>query len=115
MLSSRAEQWESVLQHANGFCRKELLLRYGISIGLRLKKQKEELSALGKVFVHPCDVTDKVTIGTLVKTARKEMGRIDILVNNAGYVSGGDFLERPVKNWEKTIDVNLNALRVYDV
>ena len=75
-----------------------------------LKKAKEELSALGKVFVHPCDVTDKVTIGKLVKTARKEMGRIDILVNNAGYVSGGDFLERPLKNWEKTVDVNLNAL-----
>jgi all-trans-retinol dehydrogenase (NAD+) len=68
------------------------------------------LAVFGKVFVHPCDVTDKIKIGALVKTARKEMGRIDILVNNAGYVSGGDFLERPVENWEKTIDVNLNAL-----
>jgi len=75
-----------------------------------LKKAKEELAVFGKVFVHPCDVTDKIKIGALVKTARKEMGRIDILVNNAGYVSGGDFLERPVENWEKTIDVNLNAL-----
>ena len=75
-----------------------------------LKKAKEELAVFGKVFVHPCDVTDKIKIGALVKTARKEMGRIDILVNNAGYVSGGDFVERPVENWEKTIDVNLNAL-----
>jgi all-trans-retinol dehydrogenase (NAD+) len=75
-----------------------------------LKKAKEELAVFGKVFVHPCDVTDKIKIGALVKTARKEMGRIDILINNAGYVSGGDFLERPVENWEKTIDVNLNAL-----
>ena len=35
---------------------------------------------------------------------------IEILVNNAGYVSGGEFLERPDADWERTIDVNLTAL-----
>ena len=38
------------------------------------------------------------------------MGRVDILVNNAGYVSGGDLLDRPDDEWERTIDVNLTAL-----
>jgi all-trans-retinol dehydrogenase (NAD+) len=38
------------------------------------------------------------------------MGRVDIVINNAGFVKGGDFLERPVADWEKTIDVNFTAL-----
>jgi all-trans-retinol dehydrogenase (NAD+) len=62
------------------------------------------------VFFHQCDVTDKKKVQKLAETARKEMKRIDILINNAGYVSGGDFLECPMQQWEKTIDVNINAL-----
>jgi all-trans-retinol dehydrogenase (NAD+) len=42
--------------------------------------------------------------------ARKEMGKVDILVNNAGYVAGGNFLDRPVEDWEKTMNVNVTAL-----
>ena len=75
-----------------------------------LKQAKEELSAFGKVFVHACDVTDKEKVYKLAVTAKKEMVKVDILINNAGYVSGGEFLERSDEDWEKTIDVNLNAL-----
>jgi all-trans-retinol dehydrogenase (NAD+) len=75
-----------------------------------LKKAEKELRGYGRFFLHRCDVTEKREIQALVKTARREMGRIDILINNAGYVSGGDFIERPLAEWEKTVDVNLNAL-----
>jgi all-trans-retinol dehydrogenase (NAD+) len=75
-----------------------------------LKSAKKELSKLGKVYFYQCDVTNKRQVQKQVKIAQKEMGRVDILINNAGYVSGGDFLDRPIENWEKTIDVNLTAL-----
>jgi all-trans-retinol dehydrogenase (NAD+) len=75
-----------------------------------LKSAKKELSKLGKVYFYQCDVTNKRQVQKQVKIAQKEMGRVDILINNAGYVSGGDFLDRPIEDWEKTIDVNLTAL-----
>jgi all-trans-retinol dehydrogenase (NAD+) len=75
-----------------------------------LKSAKKELSKLGKVYFYQCDVTNKRQVQKHVKIAQKEMGRVDILINNAGYVSGGDFLDRPIEDWEKTIDVNLTAL-----
>ena len=77
---------------------------------IALKQAKEELSHLGKVFIHQCDVTNKEQVYKLAKTAKKEMGKVDILINNAGYVSGGEFLERPDEDWERTINVNLTAV-----
>jgi all-trans-retinol dehydrogenase (NAD+) len=75
-----------------------------------LKKAEKDLAGYGTVYLHQCDVTNNRQVQKHVKIARKEMGSIDILINNAGYVSGGDFLERPIEDWEKTVDVNLKAL-----
>ncbi len=75
-----------------------------------LRTTKKELKKLGKVFFYQCDVANKRQVQKHVKIARKDMGRVDILINNAGYVSGGDFLDRPIEDWEKTIDVNLKAI-----
>ena len=75
-----------------------------------LSEAQKELAARGTVYVHQCDVTNKKLVYQLAKKAIKEMGRVDILVNNAGYVSGGDHLDRPDDEWERTIDVNLTAL-----
>ncbi|MFH0988395.1 MAG: SDR family NAD(P)-dependent oxidoreductase [bacterium] len=70
----------------------------------------ELLSIGGKVFLHKCDVTDNSQVKELALVARREMGSVDILINNAGYVAGGDFLDRPIEEWEKTIQVNITAL-----
>jgi len=75
-----------------------------------LKNAKKELTKLGKAYFYQCDVTNKRQIQKHVKIALKDMGCIDILINSAGYVSGGDFLNRPIENWEKTVDVNLKAI-----
>jgi len=77
---------------------------------IALDQAHKELPQYGKVFFQSCDVTDKEQVYKLAQTAIIQMGRVDILVNNAGYVSGGDFLERPDADWERTIEVNLNAL-----
>ncbi|MGE5401013.1 MAG: SDR family NAD(P)-dependent oxidoreductase [Ignavibacteriales bacterium] len=76
-----------------------------------LDKAKVELEASGgKVYTHRCDVTDKNRVYELARIAEKEMERVDILINNAGFVSGGDILDRPDEDWEKTISINLTAL-----
>ena len=75
-----------------------------------LNEAQNELASHGTVYTHRCDVTDKNLVYQLAEKAEQEMGRVDILVNNAGYVSGGDLLDRPDDEWERTIDVNLTAL-----
>jgi all-trans-retinol dehydrogenase (NAD+) len=65
----------------------------------------------GTAFAHTCDVTDRRRVAELAGVAMREMGRVDMLINNAGYVQGGDFLQLTDDAWDRTIDVNLNALR----
>ena len=75
-----------------------------------LKEAHNDLASRGSVYAHQCDVTDKRLVYRLAKTAEKEMGRVDILINNAGCVFGGEFLDCPDEQWERTINVNLTAL-----
>ncbi|KAF0141235.1 MAG: short-chain dehydrogenase/reductase SDR [Stygiobacter sp.] len=78
---------------------------------VEMAKAKTELENLGgKIFTYQCDVTDKTRVAQLAEQARIDMNHVDILINNAGYVKGGDFLDQHVENWERTIDVNLNAV-----
>lgn len=49
----------------------------------------EEIRSFGRrAVVSHTDVTDKVQVDAMAKTALGEFGRIDILVNNAGIASG---------------------------
>lgn len=99
-----------------GFATCKRLLEEGVTVTIwdlnstALKKAKRELSTFGKVYAYQCDVANKKSVYKLATVAMKEMGRVDILINNAGYVSGGEFLDRPDEHWEKTVNVNLNAL-----
>ncbi len=75
-----------------------------------LDKALTELAEAGKIFGYDCDVTDKARVYELAGRAAADMGKIDILINNAGIVYGGMFLDQDDDKWEKTIQVNLNAL-----
>ena len=76
-----------------------------------MSNAKKTLESIGgKIFTHLCDVTNYERIAELTKIAINEMGSIDILINNAGYVKAGEFLSNPVKTWERTVDVNFNAI-----
>ena len=58
-----------------------------------------------------CDVSDRSAQEELAQKALSQFGRLDFAFNNAGI--GGklaDLAETDLDNWDKVIDVNLNAI-----
>ncbi|SAL79492.1 3-ketoacyl-ACP reductase [Caballeronia peredens] len=56
------------------------------------------------------DVSDKDAVERVFGDVQSELGGLDVLVNNAGIAGPtGGIEEIDVKEWEDTIDVNLNA------
>jgi NAD(P)-dependent dehydrogenase (short-subunit alcohol dehydrogenase family) len=71
---------------------------------------------LGARVAH-CDVTDKQSWASLIGLAIREYGRVDILVNNAAFTNqsrspsfGAPFLEVPLEDWRRILDVNLTGV-----
>jgi len=75
----------------------------------KLECLKEELRQYPvKALVYTGDVSDYERVEEIVKDGAEKLGGVDILVNNAGiWRSWHDFLEIPVEEWKKFIDVNL--------
>jgi NAD(P)-dependent dehydrogenase (short-subunit alcohol dehydrogenase family) len=73
------------------------------------EKTGAEVKALGrKCLVLKVDVTKRVEVANMVKTALKEFGKIDILVNNAGGTSfSGPLAVAKDEDLEKEINLNL--------
>lgn len=103
-----------------GLATAKRLLREGVTVTIwdlhtgNLEKATVELQEYGKIFAYVCDVTNKDRVYELAKQAEHDMSKVDILINNAGTVFGGNLLERPDSDWEKTINVNLTSL-VYTI
>jgi NAD(P)-dependent dehydrogenase (short-subunit alcohol dehydrogenase family) len=56
------------------------------------------------------DVSDREAVDRVFADVERELGGLDVLVNNAGIAGPtGGIDELDVKEWEDTIDVNLNA------
>ncbi len=56
------------------------------------------------------DITETGSADKLVAAAVKRFGHLDILINNAGMQLRNDVLAFKDADWEKVIDLNLNAL-----
>ncbi len=56
-----------------------------------------------------CDVTDAANTADIVKTVMEKWGRIDVLVASAGIYTGTPLAEVPLKQWQRTIDINLTG------
>ncbi len=70
----------------------------------------QEARALGvKAEVIMGDVGDKVACDDLATRAIETTGGIDVLINNAATRPSDAFLEMSDDDWERVIDVNLNA------
>jgi NAD(P)-dependent dehydrogenase (short-subunit alcohol dehydrogenase family) len=67
-----------------------------------------------KIIGFACDVRFEDQVAQMVDAVLAEFGKIDILVNNAGNVvstpENKPLEQRPVEEWEFTIDVNLKGV-----
>jgi 3-oxoacyl-[acyl-carrier protein] reductase len=77
----------------------------------RLASTGAELAAAhgGRVWSHPCDVTDPDGPDRLVAAAVRRFGRIDVFINNAGLGGTASVLEMTDDEWSRVLDVTLTG------
>ncbi len=67
-----------------------------------------ECAALGsRAIAVPTDTSDHDAVQELASRAVEEFGRIDVWVNNASVAAYAPFLELPLRDFQRVIDVNL--------
>jgi 2-deoxy-D-gluconate 3-dehydrogenase len=70
----------------------------------------EEVSRLGRKFRgYPCDLADRDALYGFLERVRCDFPQIDILVNNAGASHRAPAAEYPDEQWDRVLEVNLNA------
>lgn len=74
-----------------------------------LEATRDELSSLGEVFAHPCDVTQVESVNAAVDAAIKRFGKIDILLAAAGLARRKDADQLPVEEFDLVMDVNVKG------
>ena len=62
-----------------------------------------------KALAIQCDVSDEKAVTAMMKTVKKELGRVDILVNNAGITRDGLLMIMKEEDWQAVLDTNLNG------
>lgn len=71
------------------------------------------LSGTGEFTSESVDVTDVVTVESVVSRSISEFGKIDILVNNAGIVGAQNWWQRDIPNdadWHDVHEVNVRGM-----
>lgn len=63
----------------------------------------------GPARAFPADVGDPEAVRLLIDEIAASMGGPHIVVNNAGIEPVASLLELPVRDWQRTLDVNLSA------
>ncbi len=63
----------------------------------------------GGAIGYEFDAGDAEQIAALFDAIEKDLGTVSILVNNAGIALPGDFLDLPLEQFQKVIDVNLTG------
>lgn len=71
----------------------------------------EALAAeIGNASVYTVDITDSLTVRSMIGDVVSRQGRLDILCNNAGINRRGALLDLSEDDWSATFSVNLNAM-----
>jgi len=75
-----------------------------------LERTSHELRGVAsRVFAERADVTDEAGVARFAASVERELGVADLIVNSAGIVVVGRFLETPLADWNRLIDVNLTG------
>lgn len=61
-----------------------------------------------KIKAYKSNIISEENIQILISEIIKDFGKIDILVNNAGIWKKGEIEKMKLKDWEETININLN-------
>ncbi|MDQ8201841.1 SDR family oxidoreductase [Pelagicoccus sp. SDUM812003] len=71
---------------------------------------EKAVKALGRSFVaYQCDFSEMAAVKSFAAKVVEEQGVPDILINNAGTIRRAPAAEHPDDDWDKVINVNLNA------
>ena len=62
-----------------------------------------------EVLFAPCDVSERLEVCNMIKTAVEAFGSVDILINNAGIVHGADFLDLEEEDFDRVLRINLKG------
>jgi len=69
-----------------------------------------EIKAMGRrTLALPCDVTDRASIGELLRATVQEFGSVDILLNAAGFTQRKPTLDVSESEWNSVLETNLNG------
>ena len=60
-----------------------------------------------QAHVHPCDVTDRAAVHTMVDAAVAAMGGVDVLVNNAGVYHAARLVDTEPEAFDRVMQVNV--------
>jgi meso-butanediol dehydrogenase/(S,S)-butanediol dehydrogenase/diacetyl reductase len=63
-----------------------------------------------RALTQPTDVADPAAVAALVQAAVARFGGLDILVNNAGTAAFGSFIDLPIEDWHRTMQVNVDGV-----
>lgn len=75
------------------------------------EKTAEECRELGVDAVAiTCNVTDWVSVSSAISQVMDRWGKIDNLVASAGIYTGAPLEEVSIKQWQRTIDINLTGV-----
>jgi 2-deoxy-D-gluconate 3-dehydrogenase len=84
-----------------------------VVVGRNAEKSHAAVRELGKLGAEAmavtADVTDEVTVGRMVQTARDRFGRVDILINNAGTNIRKSLHEYSLDEWHRVMNTNLTS------
>ncbi|MFE6859456.1 SDR family NAD(P)-dependent oxidoreductase [Nocardia sp. NPDC057668] len=64
----------------------------------------------GSAHAYALDVADTPALEAFAETVRAEHGVPDVVVNNAGIIVGGPFLDVPLEDLRRIIDINMMAM-----
>ncbi len=71
---------------------------------------ENDVTALGRRFNgYACDFADRRALYRFIEQVRQEHPRIDVLLNNAGTIHRKPAAEHSDEDWDRVIEVNLNA------